>query len=223
MFSFEGLRRRRKGAVHFTYEDLRVGRRRLLRLGYCAVSFATGHQVAIADNFARRQWDYELGVQTLTPIRPMPERLSAWRQCTGENIEFLLGDVTDYDFLGGAMRIRARRRGALRRAAGRAVLDDRPQACGIHPSQQRGGNAQPAVCAARIPARLPPGETRDDGRIRHARTSTSKKAISRSSTTAAKTCCRSPSSPALSITSRRCMTATTSCSPARSGACAPPI
>ena len=43
--------------------------------GYCgwATSLylaAKGHSVAIIDNFARRQWDYELGVQTLTPIRP---------------------------------------------------------------------------------------------------------------------------------------------------------
>ncbi len=63
--------------------------------GYCGWATALylsqkGHQVAIADNFARRQWDYELGVQTLTPIRPMPERLRAWKRITGEDIEFFL-------------------------------------------------------------------------------------------------------------------------------------
>jgi UDP-sulfoquinovose synthase len=72
--------------------------------GYCGWATALylsrrGHQVAIADNFARRQWDHELGVQTLTPIRAMPERLRAWEQLTGETIEFLSGDITDYEFV----------------------------------------------------------------------------------------------------------------------------
>ena len=48
--------------------------------GYCGWATALylskkGHSVAIVDNFARRQWDHELGVQTLTPIRPLAERL----------------------------------------------------------------------------------------------------------------------------------------------------
>ncbi|MFY9647930.1 MAG: NAD-dependent epimerase/dehydratase family protein, partial [Terriglobales bacterium] len=58
-----------------------------------------GHTVAIADNYCRRQWDHELGVQTLTPIRPLAERLNVWRSLTGENIELFVGDVMDYDFL----------------------------------------------------------------------------------------------------------------------------
>ena len=60
--------------------------------------------MAIADNFARRQWDYELGVQTLTPIQPMPERLRAWKQLTGETIEFLSGDITDYEFISSVVQ-----------------------------------------------------------------------------------------------------------------------
>src|ERR1700678_29618 len=72
--------------------------------GYCGWATALylskkGHSVAIADNFARRQWDHELGVQTLTPIRPLSERLSVWRGLTGESIELFVGDVTEYDFL----------------------------------------------------------------------------------------------------------------------------
>ena len=77
--------------------------------GYCGWATALylsnkGHQVAIADNFSRRQWDFELGVQTLTPIRPMPERLLAWKQLTGQGIEFLSGDVTDYEFVSGVVQ-----------------------------------------------------------------------------------------------------------------------
>jgi len=48
--------------------------------GYCgwatAIYFSSkGHSVAIVDNFVRRQWDHELGTETLTPIRPLTERL----------------------------------------------------------------------------------------------------------------------------------------------------
>ncbi len=60
---------------------------------------AKGHSVAIIDNFSRRQWDFELGVQTLTPIRPLSERLSVWQQLTGRSIDLFVGDVADYDFL----------------------------------------------------------------------------------------------------------------------------
>jgi UDP-sulfoquinovose synthase len=72
--------------------------------GYCGWATALylskkGHAVSLVDNFARRQWDYELGVQTLTPILPLPDRLRAWHQHTGKIIELYVGDVTDYDFL----------------------------------------------------------------------------------------------------------------------------
>jgi len=44
--------------------------------GYCGWATALylsnkGHKVCVVDNFARRQWDLQLGVQTLTPIRPL--------------------------------------------------------------------------------------------------------------------------------------------------------
>jgi len=55
--------------------------------------------VAIVDNFIRRQWDHELGVQTLTPIRTLAERLRVWQELTGKSLELFVGDVTDYDFL----------------------------------------------------------------------------------------------------------------------------
>jgi UDP-sulfoquinovose synthase len=72
--------------------------------GYCGWATALylsnrGHAVAIVDNFARRQWDHELGAQTLTPIRPLAERVKAWRELTGNTIDCFVGDVTDYEFL----------------------------------------------------------------------------------------------------------------------------
>jgi UDP-sulfoquinovose synthase len=65
---------------------------------------ARGHSVCIVDSFVRRLWDHELGVQTLTPIRPMPERLKAWEDLRGSKIDLFVGDVTDYDFLSSAIR-----------------------------------------------------------------------------------------------------------------------
>jgi len=72
--------------------------------GFCGWATALylsrkGYSVAIVDNFARRQWDHELGAQTLTPIRPLAERLAVWQQLTGNTIESFVGDVTDYEFL----------------------------------------------------------------------------------------------------------------------------
>ena len=72
--------------------------------GYCGWATALylsrrGHSVAIVDNFARRLWDHELGAQTLTPIRPLNERLAVWQRLTGDVIESFVGDITDYDFL----------------------------------------------------------------------------------------------------------------------------
>ena len=72
--------------------------------GYCGWATALylsqkGHDVAVADNFLRRHWDHELGVQTLTPIQPLSSRLSTWQDVSGHSIELFTGDITDYDFL----------------------------------------------------------------------------------------------------------------------------
>ncbi|HYL69099.1 MAG TPA: NAD-dependent epimerase/dehydratase family protein [Candidatus Limnocylindria bacterium] len=72
--------------------------------GYCGWATALylsarGHSVAIIDSCVRRQWDYDLGVQTLTPIRSLNERVQAWEKITANTIEVFKGDVTDYDFL----------------------------------------------------------------------------------------------------------------------------
>jgi len=77
--------------------------------GYCGWATALylsqkGHSVSIVDNFCRRQWDHELGAQTLTPIRPLSERLRVWKDLTGKTIESFVGDVTDYDFLSATIR-----------------------------------------------------------------------------------------------------------------------
>jgi UDP-sulfoquinovose synthase len=77
--------------------------------GYCGWATALylsqkGHSISIVDNFCRRQWDHELGAQTLTSIRPLSERLKVWKDLTGKTIESFVGDVTDYDFLSSVIR-----------------------------------------------------------------------------------------------------------------------
>jgi UDP-sulfoquinovose synthase len=47
-----------------------------------------GHDVAIVDDLSRRKIDVELEVDSLTPIRPMSERLAAWREVSGRDIAF---------------------------------------------------------------------------------------------------------------------------------------
>jgi UDP-sulfoquinovose synthase len=76
--------------------------------GYCGWATALylskkGHTVSILDNFIRRQWDSELGVQTLTPIRSLTERVRAWAELTGKTIDVFVGDVTDYEFLSATL------------------------------------------------------------------------------------------------------------------------
>lgn len=47
-----------------------------------------GHDVAIVDNLSRRNIDIELECDSLTPIRPMGERLRAWEEVSGKEITF---------------------------------------------------------------------------------------------------------------------------------------
>jgi UDP-sulfoquinovose synthase len=77
--------------------------------GYCGWATALylsgkGHTVTIVDNFVRRLWDYELGVQTLTPIQPLSQRLRAWQQLTGKTIDLRVGDICDYEFAASVIK-----------------------------------------------------------------------------------------------------------------------
>jgi UDP-sulfoquinovose synthase len=77
--------------------------------GYCGWATALylsnkGYEVGIIDSLVRRHWDMELGVQTLTPIAPIQQRLQRWRDLTGKSIDLFVGDITNYEFLIKAMR-----------------------------------------------------------------------------------------------------------------------
>ena len=49
---------------------------------------ARSHEVAIVDNLSRRNIDNELEACSLTPIRPIGERIRAWKELSGRSIEF---------------------------------------------------------------------------------------------------------------------------------------
>jgi UDP-sulfoquinovose synthase len=64
-----------------------------------------GHDVTIVDNLSRREIDIELEVESLTPIRPIGERVRVWKQLTGKDIEFVHLDLAEeYDRLAALLR-----------------------------------------------------------------------------------------------------------------------
>ena len=70
-------------------------------LGWSLAMYLTarGHEVAGADCYHRRDWVAEMGSQSATPIKRMTERLQAFRENFGTNLQFIRGDLTDYNFL----------------------------------------------------------------------------------------------------------------------------
>ena len=57
-----------------------------------------GHDIVIVDNLSRRKIDIELGVESLTPIAQIKDRISAWREISGKTIYFFNIDIaTQYD------------------------------------------------------------------------------------------------------------------------------
>jgi UDP-sulfoquinovose synthase len=57
------------------------------------------HDVAVVDNFLRRGMSIELGAGSLTPIRSLQERVTAWRDLSGRDIASYVGDLTDPAFV----------------------------------------------------------------------------------------------------------------------------
>jgi len=60
---------------------------------------ARGHEVAGTDLFLRRQWVDEVGGQSALPVYSMDERLQAFRERYGKDLNFRQGDLLDYEFL----------------------------------------------------------------------------------------------------------------------------
>jgi len=60
---------------------------------------ARGFEVGVADNFVRRQWDQELGVESLVPITGFYDRIRAWKEVSGKTLTPFVGDVAQYRFV----------------------------------------------------------------------------------------------------------------------------
>jgi UDP-sulfoquinovose synthase len=63
-----------------------------------------GHEVAVVDNFARRRWVEEAGSASLTPIVSLEERVQAWSEVSGKDIEVHAGDIAEGTFLADVVR-----------------------------------------------------------------------------------------------------------------------
>jgi UDP-sulfoquinovose synthase len=58
-----------------------------------------GHEVSVVDNFSRRRWHERHGTDSLTPIRPLDERIEAWKELTGNEVTSHIGAIEDPEFL----------------------------------------------------------------------------------------------------------------------------
>lgn len=77
--------------------------------GYCGWATALylsnhGFQVAIMDSMVRRLWDLQLGIDSLTPLASIEQRIKRWHALTGRTIELFKGDVCDWEFLTTSLR-----------------------------------------------------------------------------------------------------------------------
>ncbi|HML14772.1 MAG TPA: NAD-dependent epimerase/dehydratase family protein [Xanthobacteraceae bacterium] len=69
--------------------------------GFCGWPTATrlsarDHDVVIVDNLSRRNIDNELEASSLTPIRPIGERIRAWKEVSGRSISFHNFNVAEH-------------------------------------------------------------------------------------------------------------------------------
>jgi UDP-sulfoquinovose synthase len=60
---------------------------------------SAGHEVAVVDNFAKRQWELEEGIAPLLPISTLHRRVACWREATGKTIGLHVGDLCNHRFI----------------------------------------------------------------------------------------------------------------------------
>ena len=60
-----------------------------------------GHRVGVVDNFARRGYDFEMGVDSLVPIVSLQQRVRRWKDISDLTMEVFVGDLTDATFVHG--------------------------------------------------------------------------------------------------------------------------
>jgi UDP-sulfoquinovose synthase len=63
-----------------------------------------GHDITIFDNLMRRHFDLERGFNSLTPIYTLHERVAAWKEVSGRQIQISIGDTMDYEAVSTVFR-----------------------------------------------------------------------------------------------------------------------
>src|SRR5213078_212966 len=56
---------------------------------------ARGHEVSVVDNFSRRRWHVQHSTGSLTPIASLADRIEAWREVSGNEIQTFVGSIED--------------------------------------------------------------------------------------------------------------------------------
>ena len=196
--------------------------------GYCGWATALylskqGNDVAIVDNYIRRKWDIDLGVSTLTPIRPLRRAPELWKQLTGKTIESTkatCATTPSSPITSATSEPEAIVHFAEQRSAPYSMIDREHAA--FTQVNNVVGTLNLLFAHPRDQPRLPPGEAGHDGRIRHAQ-HRHRRGLHQDRAQRPQRCASLPQAArARSITCRRCTTRTTSCSAAGSGDCAPP-
>lgn len=60
---------------------------------------ARGDQVMVADNFAKRHWELEQGIEPLLAVPTLHTRVKRWKDVTGLDIQLRVGDLADHRFV----------------------------------------------------------------------------------------------------------------------------
>ncbi len=63
-----------------------------------------GHEVTIFDNLMRRHFDLESGFNSLAPLYTLHERIAAWKEISGRQIQLCIGDTMDYEAVATAFQ-----------------------------------------------------------------------------------------------------------------------
>lgn len=119
---------------------------------------AQGHDIQIVDNLSRRWIDAELGVQSLTPMDSIQERIRIWKEQTGRQLGFQLIDIAQeyerFKLWLDEFRPEAIVHFAEQRAAPYSMKTDRHKGYTVNNNVNATHNVLNAITAIRLDAHL---------------------------------------------------------------------
>jgi len=60
---------------------------------------ARGDEVMVVDNFAKRRWELEEGIEPLLPVPTLHARAKRWKEISGRDIQLKVGDLSNHRFV----------------------------------------------------------------------------------------------------------------------------